>query len=309
MEDSYYYMKDLIFAFMLGTGEAEANALRLAHSIRAFGGVFCFNPIWMLSQRSEDELPEATRQGLFSLGVRLITFDMDPEAVYFPFADYVTAAGIAEGLVQGETRFLVMMAKDTLVLQTPSACLLPAGKSLGACPVHLKLLGSGFTDPIDEFWRLIYRQCQVDLERIFPLQTTVDEQLVRAYFNAGLLVVRPERGLLRAWQADFFNCYRMPEFEPFYMKNVLYDIFMHQAVLAGSILSSLKPEEFQQLPFEMNYPLHLHSEVADSRRPANLEQLITCRYEDYDEFFGNPDVEGLIQIDKPLKDWLQDQFE
>jgi hypothetical protein len=301
-------MKDLIFAFMLGPGEAENDALRLARSIRTFGGEVCFNPIWMLSQRSEDELPEATRQELFSSGVRLITFDMDPEAVHFPFADYVTAAGIAEGLAQGETSFLAMMATDTLVLRTPSACRLPSGKSLGACPVHLKLLGSGYNDPIDEFWSLIYRQCQVDLERIFPLQTIVDEQPVRAYFNAGLLVVRPERGLLRAWQADFDHCYRLPEFEPFYNKNVLYDIFMHQAVLAGSILSSLKSEEFQQFPFEMNYPLHLHTRVVASRRPANLDQLITCRYEDYDEFFANPDVDGLIQIDKPLKDWLQAQF-
>ena len=302
-------MKDLIFAFMLGNGEAETDALRLARSIRAFGGQFCFNPIWMLSQRSEDDLPEVTRQGLYSLGVRLITFDMDPEAVHFPFADYVTAAAIAEGLAQAETSFLAMMATDTLVLQTPSACLLPAGKSLGACPVHLKLLGSGYNDPIDEFWSLIYRHCQVDLEQVFPLQTIVDEQLVRAYFNAGLLVVRPERGLLRAWQADFDHCYHLPEFEPFYTMNVLYDIFMHQAVLAGSILSSLKPEEFQQLPFEMNYPLHLHTRVAAARRPASLDQLITCRYEDYDELFGNPDVDGLIQIDKPLKDWLQAQFE
>jgi hypothetical protein len=301
-------MKDLIFAFMLGTGEAETDALRLARSIRTFGGEFCFNPIWMLSQRSEDDLPEATQQELYSLGVRLITYDMNPEAVHFPFADYVTAAGIAEGLAQGETSFLTMMAIDTLVLQTPSACLLPGGKSLGACPVHLKLLGSGYNDPIDEFWSLIYRHCQVDLDRIFPMQTIVDEQLVRAYFNSGLLVVRPERGLLRAWQADFDHCYRLPEFEPFYMKNVLYDIFMHQAVLAGSVLSSLKPEEFQQLPFEMNYPLHLHTRVAAPRRPANLDQLITCRYEDFDEFFANPDVDGLIQINKPGKDWLQNQF-
>jgi hypothetical protein len=49
--------------------------------------------------------------------------------------------------------------------------------------------------------------------------------------------------------------------------------------------------------------------VAAARRPASLDQLITCRYEDYDELFGNPDVDGLIQIDKPLKDWLQAQFE
>ncbi|OGN93649.1 MAG: hypothetical protein A2Y88_15255 [Chloroflexi bacterium RBG_13_48_10] len=302
-------MKDVIFAFMLGAGEEEKDALRLAQSIRTFAGELCFNPIWLLSQRSEDELSEDTRQELFSLGARLISFDLDPGAMEFPFVGYVTAAGIAEGLAQGVASFLVMMASDTLVLRTPSACILPGGKSLGACPVHLKLLGSGTNDPIDDFWRLIYHHCQVEIEKIFSMQTIVDEQLVRAYFNAGLLVVRPERGLLRAWQADFNNTYRLPEFEAIFQQNEYYAIFMHQAVLAGSVLSSLKPGEFQQLPFEMNYPLHLHTRVAVGRRPSNLNQLITCRYEDYGESFGNPEVNASIQIDKPLKEWLQTHFE
>ncbi len=302
-------MKDLIFAVMLDSGEAEQDALRLARSIRTFGGEFCFNPIWMFSQKSEADLSDATRQELFSLGARLVAFDMDPDVANFPFADYVTAAGIAEGLAQGEASFLALMAAETLVLQTPSACLLPGGKSLGACPVHLKLLGSAYNDPIDKFWGLIYQHCQVDLERIFAMQTIVDEQMVRAYFNAGLLVVRPERGLLRAWQADFDALYRLPEFEAFYQQHELYKIFMHQAVLAGSILSSFKAEDFLQFPFEMNYPVHLHTRVDAARRPANLNQLITCRYEDYSDFFGDPDVAGAIQIDKPLKDWLLAQTE
>jgi len=131
--------------------------------------------------------------------------------------------------------------------------------------------------------------------------------MVRAYFNAGLLVVRPERGLLRAWKSDFDELHRHPEFEAYYRSNELYEIFMHQMVLAGSVLSSLKPEEFQQLPFEMNYPLHLHSQVAELKRPANLNQLITCRYEDFDEIFRSPVAGNLPQVDQTLRDWLQGQ--
>jgi len=301
-------MKDLIFACMVGSAEAEKDALRLARSIRTFGGEFCFNPIWIFSQRNEEELCESTRQEFFSLGLRLVTFEMDSGAMSFPFASYVTAAGMAETLAQGEARFLAMLATDTLLLQTPEAFLLPAGKSLGGCPVHLKLLGSGFNDPIDDIWGLIYHHCRVDLEQIFCMQTIVDEQPVRAYLNAGLLVVRPERGLLRTWQSTFDALYSLPEFEVFYQQHELYPIFMHQMTLAGSILSSLKPEEFQQFPFEINYPLHLHSEVAATRRPANLDQLITCRYEDYQETFGNPHLDSLIQIEGSLKDWLLAQL-
>ncbi len=301
-------MRDLIFACLLGSGESENETLRLARSIRMFGGEFCFNPIWMLSLRDENELAETTRQELFTLGARLITFELDADKRVFPFAAYVTASGIAEGLAQGETSDLAMMATDTLVLQSPTELLLAAGKSLGACPVHLKLLGSGIDEPVDEMWSLIYRGCQVNLEHIYALTTIADRQIVRAYFNAGLLVVRPERGLLRAWQANFDRLYALPEYTDIYQRDNLYKIYMHQMVLAGCVLSLLKAEEFQQLPFEVNYPLHLHLQMLADQRLSSFSQLVTCRYEDYGEFFGNPMLDEMIHIDKPLKAWLEDQL-
>ena len=88
-------MKDLIFAFMLDSGKAEKAALRLASSIRTFGGALCFNPIWMFSRKQEQELPDSTRQKIFSLGARLISFDLDVDQSKVAFSSYVTAAGIA----------------------------------------------------------------------------------------------------------------------------------------------------------------------------------------------------------------------
>ena len=301
-------MKDLIFACLLGPGESESEAFRLARSIRTFGGEFCFNPIWMFCQTAENDLPQATRQELFSLGLRLVTFDVDPAAGNFPFAAYVKAASLAESLSQGETSFLAFMASDTLVLQPPYEFRLPTGKILGACPVHLKLLGSGINEPLNDFWNLIYHHGRVDPGKVFTLQTVVDAQAVRAYINAGLLVVRPERGLLRAWQASFDGQYLLPEFESFYVQNELYKIFMHQAVLAGSLLSLLKVDEFQPFPAGINYPLHLHSRMASAHRPADLSQLITCRYEDYAEFMDNTHRAGFIQIDRSLREWLTSQM-
>lgn len=83
---------------------------------------------------------------------------------------------------------------------------------------------------------------------------------------------------------------------------------MHQAVLAGSVLYALKPEEVHPLPMEINYPLHLHARVPLARRPGNINMLTTCRYEDYGESFGDPEVNGMIQIDEDLQDWLGTQF-
>jgi hypothetical protein len=298
-------VKDLTFAFILGAGEADQYALRLARSIRTFGGAFCFNPIWMFSQVEERDLAVETQQALFSIGAKLITIDITPELAGFPFFSYVSVAGIAESIAQGDSRFLALMATDTLVLQEPSLFVLADGKSLGACPVHLKLLGTSPDEPIADFWKLIYQECQVDTEKILTFQTIVDEKLIRAYFNAGLLVVRPERGLLRNWQTNFERMYRLPEFMAFYQQSELYAIFMYQAVLAGSILSALNQHEFQQFPFEVNYPLHLHDQVRAECKPKNLNQLITCRYENYDEFLGSPRLDEMLGVDESFKRWLQ----
>ncbi len=297
-------MKDLIFACLLSPGEKEQDALRLARSLRTFGGEYSFNPIWMLTTRNEADLSDSTRQQLYSLGARLVTFEMDPAEKPFPFLTYVTAAGLAEGLALGLASFLAWLGSDTLVLQEPSPFVLPVGKSFGGCPVHLKLLGSGFDEPVNDFWRIIYQQCEVDVEHIFSMTTIADEQPLRAYFNAGMLVVRPERGLLRAWQSDFERIYPLAELEPFYRQSELYKIFMHQAVLAGSLLSSLRLDEFQRLPYEVNYPLHLHSKLREGRRPTQMSQLITCRYEDFAETFGDPDVRALLETDPVMRQWL-----
>lgn len=297
-------MKDLIFALLLHAGEGEADALRLARSIRTFGGMYCFNPIWMLSQSNEDELTDETRQQLYSIGARLVTFEAGSNQPTFAFKTYVSAAAIAEGLAQGETSCLVFMASDTLILQEPAHFILPIGKSFGGCPVHLKLLGSGFDEPLDDFWSLVYSKCSVDQQKVFAMQTIVDEQWVRPYFNAGMLVVRPERGLLRCWQSNFERMYQLPEVQQFCRRSELYEIFFHQAVLAGSLLSSLHKDELHQLPLEVNYPLHLHSRMAVKRRPSEISQLISCRYEEFSETFSDPSVQELLSTDQALKAWL-----
>jgi len=81
--------------------------------------------------------------------------------------------------------------------------LLPEGKIPGYRPVHHLLIGSRFDASPDDFWRFIYENCQVKSDRILPMQPMVQSVQMRAYFNAGLLVVKPERGLLQQWRLDF----------------------------------------------------------------------------------------------------------
>ena len=112
------------------------------------------------------------------------------------------------------------------------------------------------------------------------MTASVDHRVLRPYFNAGMLVVDPWRRLMRRWRDDFDQIYRLPEFKAFYEQDRRYAIFMHQAVLAGTILSMLRPAELAELPHLVNYPLHMHRDYPAALRPVRLNDVISVRYEE-----------------------------
>ena len=76
---------------------------------------------------------------------------------------------------------------------------------------------------------------------------------------------------------------------------------MHQAVLAGVVLSSFSAAQLHELPESYNYPLHLHEEYPPEFRPTKLNELVTCRYETLDEL---KKTLALIAVDEPIKAWI-----
>ncbi|MEX1248314.1 MAG: hypothetical protein WEA61_07505 [Anaerolineales bacterium] len=60
-----------------------------------------------------------------------------------------------------------------------------------------RLIGSHYAQPPDAFWRRIYELCGVGEDRFSPMRTSLEEEPIRPYFNAGMLAVPPEGGLLQ----------------------------------------------------------------------------------------------------------------
>ena len=284
-------MDNLLFAFMGAPGKLEIQALNLARSIRAFAGGLSNSPIWTLVPGSTGVLSRTGQAEFKELGVRLLPFQIDQDDLNFPFGAKVFASAHAESLAVAKTEFLVWMDSDSIVIREPGEMHLDPGKNLGYRPVDHTLIGSIYEEPVDSFWEMIYRDCDVDQERIFPMVASVDQKVIRPYFNAGMLIVRPEKGLLGAWRDNFQRLYRAPHYEDFYQQNVLYQIFIHQTVLAGTVLSKMGKEKLQELPYLVNYPLHMHGDYPPDRQPGTLNQVISCRF---DMFFDNADWRGAI---------------
>ncbi|MBD3190837.1 MAG: hypothetical protein GF308_09350 [Candidatus Heimdallarchaeota archaeon] len=138
------------------------------------------------------------------------------------------------------------------------------------------------------------------------MNTHVDHNTLRPYFNSGYLIVRPERGLFQKWWDYYKKIYCDPDFDEFYEKNDLYRIFIHQAVLSAVVISTLKREELQELSFYHNYPLHLFEESPVEYRYKNSQKLITARY--YLNKLSRQGELEKIGIQEPLKNWLKEQL-
>jgi hypothetical protein len=291
-------MDRIVFA-SLATSPASFRRIRLlVDSLKDFGGDVFKPPLLVLHPVSLDVTVQDAR--LLTLpDVHMVPFRISSEEIHFPLAVVAIGAAAAEREA-GNAGSLVWMLEDTFVLKSPPALVLPVQAQYGYRPVHITNIGSVWKDPPDRFWAAIYRHCQVNPDRLFPMETCLRDNTIRPYFNAGLQVTRPRNGLFSRWCELFRGLYRHPDFTPFLL-DPTYRVFMHQAVLAGAVLSSFARDQLHELPESYNYPLHLHTDYPPEFRPAKLTDLVTCRYEDFDELRK---ALSFMEADEPLKSWL-----
>jgi hypothetical protein len=292
-------MFEVVFACLAGGDRSASHRTQLlVQSLRAFGGRWSSAP--MMGLVPENVAPDGEfARGLKEYGVRLVPFAVDPALQTVPLAERAAGAAQAETAAEGEAGLLVWVDSDSLVLSEPAGLLLPPMASIGCRPVDLRLVGSAWDDAPDAFWESIYTGCGVDRQSIFPVQTTVEGEVIRAYFNAGCLVVRPEAGHLRRWREAIM---RLAAGEFFQGLTGRQRLFFHQAVLAGAVLAAARREEIAVLPPDVNYPLHLHERMPPDRRAASLRELDTCRYE---SVFDSEDWASRIPAEQGLRLWLE----
>jgi hypothetical protein len=300
-------LSKIVFATTPATGGNDSEVALLANSLRRNGGGMAGNPFWVMVAESQRLNQDAVAE-LKAVQAECIPYHIPAAAQNFPFAAKVFAAESAEQKAQAVgCDLLVWMDPDTIILQEPREFILEKIQKLGCRPVHLALISSPFGQPLDEFWSAIYRECGVNTSVIFPIETVVDRRQIRPNFNAGLLVVRPQLGLLQAWSRHFNNLYQDAVIQSFYERNSLYRIFIHQCALAGSILGKLTHDQIRDFSTSLNYPLHIHSRIPADQRADSWNSLVTVRYDSLD-FFEQASWEEILAISGPLLDWLQSQL-
>jgi hypothetical protein len=298
----------MIFASFAENEEQLYHTLPLAESIRTFAGKFRDAPIWIYAPKSLIDKEQEMVDKFTALNAEIKNSTAPEEALEFYFARKVFAAAKAEAEAQGKTEILVWMDEDTIVIKEPLDFALDQGVSLGYRPVMHQLIGSLYDEPADEFWSQVYEKLSVPESAIFPMITPADQKKIRPYFNAGLLVVRPERGILRKWAECFPLLYQDTVFAETCKQDRLKRIFLHQVALAGAILNLLKQEEMTQLSLQYNFPLFFKQMFGAVREFDSLDDVVTFRY---DVYFRNPDPNWSEKLKGPKEviDWLKVRLE
>jgi hypothetical protein len=291
----------IFFATLAIASDWEKEAVLLIESLRTFGGKYANNPAAIFSLR-DNPLAKKTLKKLEVFEAENVEFEMDPASRNFPLAMVVHGAAAAERHLQSSSDILVWLLPDTIILNEPTTFLLPKDRKLGYRPVHHQNIGSSYNQPLDSFWQRVYQHCFVPQEHVFRMETCYRET-VRPYFNAGILVTRPEDGLMSDWLEAFQGSFQHPDFVPFFEQRK-YAIFMHQAILAGVVLKKYIPSQLESMPESYNYPLHMHANYPEPGRAKSLNQLVTVRYERL------PLLKGFInkiQVDPPLQEWFKEK--
>ncbi|MBN1682363.1 hypothetical protein JW865_02280 [Candidatus Bathyarchaeota archaeon] len=292
--------KNLIFVSVINPDRnSRKNSLLLAESIRAFAGTFSNNPIWFLFQNTQNSISKEFKKKLDDLSIDCLFFEPIDSKIFL--INEIKAGVYAESIAKNFSSLIVWMSTNSIIIQEPKEFLLKNGKNLGYRPVHHILIGSKFEDPIDNFWLDVFDFCKVEEDKIFAMRSHVDGLIIRSYFNAGLLVFRPENKLFEKWYEKLISSFYLPKFQKYFKKDRRYSIFMHQAILTGVILSNYSRDELFEFSSNYNYPIHLIDEDVTKIKPHSMDELITLRHEGLEDYTN---WSKHLFIRKNFNEWL-----
>lgn len=285
-----------VFVTMARSPEQRRGAAMLIESIRSFGGPMSRNPVWLF----ETDPADARCSDLAADGVDVVPLRPPDGVRGYYYADKVHAAARAEEMAGASVDTLVLLSPECLVTRPPVLFELPGGLDAAVRPVHIRNVGVGVDDPVGGFWRGVYGATGVDdLEG--SVESYVDVQTIRPYYNSAAYSVRPAAGLLSEWRDRFAGLVLDRDYQSAFCADERHRIFLHQAVLSAILATRIEKDRVRVLPPDYGYPYNLHGSVPEERRARLLNDL-TCVI--YDERSLDPAEMADIEVREPLKSWL-----
>jgi hypothetical protein len=198
---------------------------------------------------------------------------------WFPLSGKVIAAAQAESDASGRTTVLARLDPDTIFLGEPEELILPEGKDLGYRPVFHRTISPLYEEPLDAYWSRAYELMGIQAAEVFPVVTPADGDTVRAYFQAGCVVVRPEKGIMGKWAAMLGRLAADARIREICGADPRKKLFTFQVALTGAVLKGLPRPALHAFSDRINYPIFFKEIYGAKRDFRDLSQAVTVRYE------------------------------
>jgi hypothetical protein len=285
--------KKTVFVTVIASVHQERQARLLAESIRSFGEELGNSPIWMFSPAPAERLASS----VFPLIV--------PDGLSrYIFGAKVHACAEAERMASADFGSVTYIDPSCLVVKPPLLFNLGGDADAAVRPVHIRNVGSPAEGPPDGYWAGIFQAVGVE-DIPTTVESFVDGERIRSYFNTHAFAVDPRKGLMKKWLELFTDLVQDERFQKRHCRDERHRIFLFQAVLSALLASRVDGRRLRILPPDYNYPYNLHDEVPQALRPGTLDDVTCFTYEG--RSLAPRDVTD-IELGEPLKSWLRERI-
>jgi hypothetical protein len=293
----------ICFVACVESGPLEAQTVRLAESIRRFGGSMSDSEIIAVTPRFGPPLTRATHRRFEALGVRHERSRSHPDYAWYHYLNTPLALAAADELTDAE--LLAWVDSDILFLAEPTEFRLAPDVEFTAGVTDNGVVGStGPDSPHDPDWRRLCDLLGIDLDELPWVRTELEGQLVRLYFQAGVFIYRRGLGFSKHY---LDTCTKALDARFGFAHNA--EHFTDQVCLGLSMFSA--GLRWKQLPYDHNFPVASFLPPSDSPRP--LAEARILHYHDSMEASqwpgllagleeSHPEAHAWLATERPLGD-------
>lgn len=256
-------------AFIICTepGRLEGQSLLLAESIRTFAGNLKNTPIYSFHPRIGEPISINTQKAFKELDVIHQQIPINTQFSNYYLANKPLVCAYAEENVDSD--ILVFIDSDKCFFSEPQELLIPEGYNVGIRPEYGQGIGSaGRNDSQEWYWQKLYQLLGVKRE-IF-VNTPIGNKRIRGYWNSGLVSVRRNAGIFKAWRMNFEKAMHLNITPP---QGIYY---LEQSILSATI-SALEGDIYE-LSSAYSYPLPLHNRLSKPYKLNSLNSTVSIHY-------------------------------
>ena len=264
---------DLIFCVEKGLLEQQAKLL--INSVKQ-----CFMEteyvLHAYSPRKDFWPSKATIDFFLQHEVQWCNEDLNTGYLEYPIANKVLACRHFEKKYR-QTKTVIFLDTDTIFLNEIESKLLDTPNRLYLRPVDNKGPGSeSHDDPNDYFWQQVFNHFKLKQPDV-NTTTTVRKQIIRGYYNAGLIWSQGLDGFFEQWYQDF-NSLVQSGFRPNNYKSRDFNDFRCLDQVALAVTASRFSEDLEILPPTYNFPIPFKP-ILDNQQPSlQFENLVHVHY-------------------------------